>query len=126
MLYIMCCDFRSKGQASEYENVESDENDEAETRAAPAATAVQKPSKIPRLMGVDGKPATSTPSSANGSPAKKKDSVGSNSNSNSKAGEEEVELDEFEEEERRLLAMESQVTWFGHFNICGQYWYWYC
>ena len=129
--------FRSKGQASEYENMDSDIPPEDSEQNHHAAAAVLKspplkPSKIPRLVSSPAKSKpqpTSKVSSAlvkssfsrsvtllvqllqqqHPTPHSPPTKPGRSSNRDS----EQKEIDEFEEEERRLLELDQQVREFG-------------
>jgi len=101
----------AKGQGSEYENLDSDGEDKAaDEKVKPekparvskeencGARAKARPSKIPRL--VSGHQSSSGPSS----PTKKLPL-----SPKAEVGKEGADTDEFEEEERKMLALETQV-----------------
>ncbi len=110
---------RSRGQASEYENLDDSER-EQQREESPAkeelwqkkpASAIARPSRIPRLVGSPAK----SPASGGASPVKATAPVSTADQAKPMRGQQKVEqskdeeLDEFEEEERRLLALEAQV-----------------
>ncbi len=109
---------RSKvGPGSEYENVDSDEEGK---KQQPLYAAVQKPSKIPRFVGSPArkketqkapsevKGLQKTPSEAETTPSEAPKA--SRKSKDTQERQSEQETDDFEEEERKIMALEDKVS----------------